>query len=254
MREVHPTQVSPRLAALFDPNAPASLRCFAVLAGLVTGRTFTDDPIHPTWGVVWEMTDGTLYPGGAITAPRLQQAVSVLRPSGDVLIGYWPDDPLADLLPPAPEYDGTVLEFLDRPDDLTDLDAIVQRLPSGHTLRHMDPALLKRDVRSHGRADAFLANHVAVCLMRGETIMCEASTGPAINGVRELGVLTHAANRGRGFATMTCAYLIQECAAAGTRTYWNCASTNAASAAVARKLGYQIEREYQLVAWFKRNA
>ena len=232
MIELRPAQVTPGLTALFDPDAPASLRCFAVLAGAEDGKILTDDPSHPTWGMVWEATDGTLYPGGACDAATIQHVVTTLRPHGDILLGFRDGDPVADRLPPAPDYVGTVLEFLDRPAATSDLAAVVSHLPSGHTLHQMDPALLARsrwyDVGRHGSAAAFLTNHLAVCLMHGETIVCEASTSPSVMGVRELGVLTHEQQRWRGFATITCAYLIQLCAHAGDRTYWNCASTNLA--------------------------
>ena len=52
---------------------------------------------------------------------------------------------------------------------------------------------------------------------------------------------------------VTCAHLIRDCEARGYQTYWNCARQNLASAAVARKLGYRTEKEYRLLAWFKRN-
>ena len=258
MIEVCPKQVTLQLTSLFDPHAPASLRCFGVLAGAEAGKIITDDPIDPAWAMVWEATDGTLYLGGALDAPTIQHVVNTLRSDGDILIGFWDGDPLAGLLPPSPDYVGTVLEFLDRPDDTTDLDAVVRHLPPDHTLRRMDSALLERslwyDIRRHGSAEAFLAKSLAVCLMHGDTIVCEASTSPSIAGVRELGVITDEQHRGRGYATVTCAYLIQVCAQAGDRTYWNCAGTNVASASVARKLGYQTEREYRLLAWFKSTA
>jgi RimJ/RimL family protein N-acetyltransferase len=50
---------------------------------------------------------------------------------------------------------------------------------------------------------------------------------------------------------MTSARLIQEIEAMGGQTYWNCARQNVASAAVARKLGYRIEKEYRCMVWGK---
>jgi predicted GNAT family acetyltransferase len=76
------------------------------------------------------------------------------------------------------------------------------------------------------------------------------STVPAL-GLREPGVYTQPEHRGKGYATLTAARLIQEIEALGDRTYWNCAKQNIASAAVARKLGYRIEKEYHCLAWSK---
>ncbi|MFL5804101.1 MAG: GNAT family N-acetyltransferase [Roseiflexaceae bacterium] len=62
----------------------------------------------------------------------------------------------------------------------------------------------------------------------------------------------HEAYRGHGYATITCARLIQACEEQGYETWWDCAKQNVASTALARKLGYQNEREYRVLAWRKR--
>src|SRR5690242_9987253 len=106
MIEVAPDLVTPRLRSLFDPRLPAGFRCFAVIAGDVLGRIFTDDPVNPTWGAVQEGAFGTVYPGGVLAASTWRQLISRLREDGDVLVGLWPDDERIPLLPPAPDYDG----------------------------------------------------------------------------------------------------------------------------------------------------
>jgi RimJ/RimL family protein N-acetyltransferase len=58
----------------------------------------------------------------------------------------------------------------------------------------------------------------------------------------------------KGYATITCAHLIQEMEQQGYLTYWNCAKDNQASIALARKLGYQTEKVYRLLAWFRKDA
>ncbi len=52
---------------------------------------------------------------------------------------------------------------------------------------------------------------------------------------------------------MTTARLIHEVEALGGQTYWNCAKQNVASAAIARKLGYRVEKEYRCMVWNKDN-
>jgi RimJ/RimL family protein N-acetyltransferase len=260
MISLQPDQVTPALHALFDPAMPAGLRCFSVLAGTTHGQILTDHPTHPKWGAVREDNDGTLYLGGQWETATVLAMVSHLSQTGDVLVGFWEGDPLSDLLPPEPGYTGEVLEFMDRPTESADLDAILRRLPEGYEIRRADSALLKRFVwyddilRYHGGADAYLQNCLAVALMHGDEILSEASTGPLINGVRELGVITREAYRQRGWATLTCAYLVKWCEQLGARTYWNCATQNIASAKVARNLGYQTERRYHLRAWFKKES
>jgi len=45
---------------------------------------------------------------------------------------------------------------------------------------------------------------------------------------------------------------VQACEHKGLSTYWNTAKQNLPSAAIARRLGYRVEGEYNLLAWFKR--
>ena len=88
-------------------------------------------------------------------------------------------------------------------------------------------------------------------LIRNDEILCEAIAGAVVMGTREIGVDTSELHRQRGYATLTCAKLIQTCEAQGLQTYWNCNQENLASVALARKLGYQTERGYKLLMWEK---
>jgi predicted GNAT family acetyltransferase len=106
------------------------------------------------------------------------------------------------------------------------------------------------NMRLAGSPEAYLATTRAFYLMQGEEMLCEASTGPLIDGVREMGVITHEAHRGLGYATLTCAKLVQACESAGERPFWNCSTRNLASAAVARKLGFVNEKVFEF-AWYE---
>lgn len=256
MYQVDPNQLTSAFRLLFDPAGPASIRCFSVLAGANAGKVMADDLRHPTWGIVWEADDGTMYLGGALNSQVVNGAITVLREEGNVLFGYWDSDPLGSIHLPNPDAAARVLEF-DRPLDVGDLEPYLDRLPAGQEMHRMDRALLEASphhdatVCRYGSIERFLEKGVAVCLMRGHEILCEAYADASVNGVREIGVTTQERYRGQGLATITCAHLIRICAELGDRTYWNCAKSNAASAAVARKLGFRNEKEYQLIAWFK---
>ena len=258
MIEVAPDQVTPQLRALFDPHMPAGFRCFAVIAGDTAGRILTDDPIRPTWGAVQEGAFGTVYPGGTLTASTWNRLITKLSENGDVLVGLWPDDERIQLLPSPPDYDGFTLDFTNRPIG-AGLDAYVQQIPDGCTMRNLDRELFERSedrnfyTLLYGWAGQALEKVQARFLMRGDEICCESYAYFAALGTIEIATSTREQYAGRGYATITCAYLIQACEAHGYQTYWNCAKQNLASAAVARKLGYRTEKEYRLLAWFKRN-
>ena len=258
MIEVSPGQITPQLRALFDPGMPAGFRCFAVLAGDAAGRILADDLACPTWGMVQEGAFGTLYPGGVLAPATWCQLIATLRQDGDVLVGLWPDDQRIAQLPSPPDYDGFTLDFTERSADMT-LDLYLSQLPDGCSLHTLDRELFERSedrdfyAALYGSADRALEILHARFLMRGDEICCEAYAYFAALGTIEIATSTRQAYRGRGYATITCTHLIQDCEARGYQTYWNCARQNLASAAVARKLGYRTEKEYRLLAWFKRN-
>jgi GNAT superfamily N-acetyltransferase len=258
MIQVSPDHVTPQLRSLFDPCMPAGFRCFAVMAGDVAGRILTDDPVRPTWGAVQEGAFGTVYPGGALATSTWRRLIEKLREEGDVLVGLWPDDERIQILSSAADYDGFTLDFTDRPAGVG-LDAYLQQLPNGCNVRSVDRQLFERSEdrdfyrRLYGSAEQALEKGLARFLICGDEIRSEAFAYFAALGTIEIATSTREQYRGCGYATITCAHLIQACEAHGYQTYWNCARQNLASAAVARKLGYRTEKEYRLLAWLKRN-
>lgn len=256
MLQITPQQVSPELASLLDLSMPTGIRALAVLAGGNTGRIFTDDPAHPQWTFVWEADDGTLYRGGHYDRKALSDAVTLLRQEGLVALGFRDGDPDTDLFPPNPQAGAECLEF-ERPPGSSDLSAYLDQLPPGYVLHHMDRTLLERSPKNnenlnrYGSLDNLLEKGLSVCILHGEDIVCEAYADMDILGVREIGVRTQEAYRQKGLATIACAHLINRCEEAGARVYWDCARLNRASVSLARKLGFQNERAYKLLAWFK---
>jgi RimJ/RimL family protein N-acetyltransferase len=251
------SEATPALRALLDPDMPTMLRAFGVLDGHISGQIITNDRVRPAWVAVREATFGTLYLGGAFDRPLVQQLIDGLRATGDVVIGRWPDDMLLQLLPPQSDYDGRTLYFTNRSHD-TRLAAFLEQIPAGCALRRRNAALFERSLdyetslSAFGSSEHVLAKSLGFFLMRDREILCEAATGPAALGKIEVGVTTHAAYRGRGYATITCARLIQACEELGHATWWDCAKQNLASVALARKLGYRTEREYRVLAWSQR--
>jgi RimJ/RimL family protein N-acetyltransferase len=231
---------------------PSGLRCFAMLNGDTAGRVLTDDLAHPMWAAVQELAyDRGLYLGGDLSMPVVRGVIERARQDGDVVFCFWPDDArFAGWLPP-PDYDGEAIDFTDRTGDLAPL----MRAPEGCDVRRIDAALLRRKsdyeaiVTSYGSEMAALTKGIGYYLMQGDDILCEAFTGPPVDGMIEVGVETHEPYRRRGYATVTCAHLIQACEAMGYETFWNAAAQNAASIALARRLGYRREQPHRVLAW-----
>jgi len=166
------------------------------------------------------------------------------------------DDPRLKMLPPGAYYDGRTFEFYDRPIG-EGLAKYLNPLPDDCELHRLDRHLILQtewgpeDVLAAGGVDAWEKTHIGYGLMGAKAIVAEATAGPASEGLYEPGVFTQENYRKRGYGTIVSAKLIQEIEASGGRTYWNCAKQNVASAAIARKLGYRIEKEYRCAAWRK---
>jgi RimJ/RimL family protein N-acetyltransferase len=256
MYETTLDHVKSELKLMFDLAMPTAIRAHAVLAGGNTGRIFTDDPGRPQWAMIWEADDGTLYRGGRFDRRILFDAVALLRQEGVVALGFRDGNTDTELFPPDPQAGAECLEF-DRPIGSSDLSRYLVEPPAGYSIHKMDRVLLEHSPKNeeilnrYGSLDNFLEKGFAVCILHSEDIVCEAYADMDILGMREIGVRTQEAHRQQGLATLTCAALINLCEQAGSRTYWDCARLNAGSVSLARKLGFQNERAYKRLAWFK---
>jgi hypothetical protein len=248
--QLSPIQLTPELKALFVATDPAALRCQAVLNGHAAGIIYTDHPETPCWGVLQEAAFGSIYLGGEVQAVFLHQLIGSLRQSGEVLVGMPADDPRWRLFPGGADYSGHTLEFTDR-EAAPELPVI----PPGCELRRLDAILAKEIldrnllIRMFGSISQALTWGYGLCLLRDNSLLCEAFAGPAANGVIEIGVETQPHHMSKGYAFITCSHLIYWMEQLGFQTYWNCATGNIASSKLARKLGYHTQREYRLLAW-----
>jgi RimJ/RimL family protein N-acetyltransferase len=127
-------------------------------------------------------------------------------------------------------------------------------------LRRIDaaivPALEGFDyyVAMFGDVERALQHTIGYCVMQDDKVVSEAVAGPLSRGIAELGVGTGEAHRRQGFATAASARAIQECEALGYRAFWNASQQNAASVALAKRLGFQTERSFKVLAWSAINA
>jgi RimJ/RimL family protein N-acetyltransferase len=244
---------APQLETLFAGDRPIPIRLWAILDGTIESRILVDQPTKPTLALVQELAQGTTYIGGVVTPQALANAFDQLRQYQEIVVCLWPDDDLSSILPPAPQYEGTAIDFTNRSPaiDLSQLAA----LPANYHLRRIDaeivPALAGFDyyIAMYGSVERAVQNTIGYCLMHGKAVACEAVAGPLTRGIAEIGVGTAEANRRQGFATITCARVIQECEALGYRAFWNASQHNSASIALAKRLGFQTERPFKVLAW-----
>jgi len=240
----------PALPGLFDPTVPDSPVLWAVLEGRHTGRAWVDNLASPSQCVV--RTDAVLtFFSRQIGQAFLDEAIVHLRQSDPIWL-VWPPGPPSQLVAPQATHVAPRLEFYDCDVHARALHALRQRLPDGFEIQPIDRRLLERcEWRSDmeffsGSLDNFLANGLGLVLMQRDDIITEAYASSFGSVGAEIGAITREAYRGRGYAPIACAYLIQACEERGYQPYWSCDLDNEASIRVARKLGFRQERAYQV--------
>lgn len=254
MLRVKPDQITPAIRELFGADDPAKLRCLAVLEGIVPGDILVDNLRNPAWGLVRGVGGGTTFLSQDISSDLSHQMISMLRQTGNVVIGMWENDSRWARLPSDAAQDGVNIEFIDR-DIEQELDTFLQAKSPDWRIQSIDAVVFPRCAwyavicREYGTAEQFFQKGLGYCLVRADEILAEVYLTPAVQGVREIGVRTQEAYRGQGYGIVLSAYGIKVCERLGDRVYWNTAQQNLASIAIARKLGFQRERVYPVRIW-----
>lgn len=218
---ITPVQVTPEILTLFDITKPTMPRAFNVLEGLNRGQILVDDLTRPASGVVRDGMYGTLYFGGNVSATQISSLVQPFRAVREVGIGCWLDDPINKMLPLDSDYDGRTYFFTERS---RHNDGQNFQLPAGYRLLSRDEDIFRQsfDYQStlnlFGTVENVLRHTVGVAILHDDTLVCEAATGAPTHGLIEVGVTTAEQYRGRGFAAIACARLIEQCEAQGYKT------------------------------------
>ena len=238
----------PVLQSLFDPNLPNSPALWAVLKGNHTGKAVVDSARNPTQCVL--RTDAALtYFSDQTGQAFLNQAVSFLRVNGPIWL-VWPHR--TDLHPPEGEDIETANRFEFYKTRAGILENLRKQLPDGYAVRKIDKELLERcEWRAEmefyaGSSGSFLNHGIGLCMMVEDEILVEAYASSLGKTRAEIGAITRESFRGRGYAPIACAFLIEACEQRGFQAYWSCDADHTASIRVAQKLGFEQMRAYKI--------
>jgi len=235
------------LPAIFDPHVPNNPALWAVFEGRHTGRAVVDDLERPKQCVV--RTDATLtYASRNISRDFLTDAIEYYCRGEQV----WLVHPLGETPGPTDSRVVPNIEFYDYDPDSAVLAEFRMRLPPGYSIRTIDMPLLQRCLWRDGMIfycgslENFLTNDLGLCMLNGEEIVVETYATALGSTYAEIGGITHEPYRGKGYMPTCIAHLIAALEQRGYHGYWSCEAKNLASAHVARKLGFAVEKPYEI--------
>lgn len=235
----------------------------AVLAGAAPGKVWVDDVAAPRVGFI-SGAEGCYLAGDPTYRPAYAElrgviphfAYLICEPAEweAVLVGATPGEVWTNAAALRHERQHYVLRPADTPGwQLMDWRS---RVKEGMRVAPVDAALIAQDSLVnhedvmewvdgwHSRED-FLEHGLGSCVIVDHTIAAWSLTDCALGSRCEIGIMTDAAFRRRGLGSLAVAATIEACLARGLREIgWQCLRSNAGSVAIARRMGFQLERDY----------
>lgn len=96
--------------------------------------------------------------------------------------------------------------------------------------------------------ECFFRNGIGFCLIDQGKIVTE-SYAIIAGETAEIGIVTDSAYRGQNLGTLICAMTLDYCYKNNIAPIWNCDVHNVASAAIAKKLGFEVDSHYCYLNW-----
>jgi RimJ/RimL family protein N-acetyltransferase len=256
LRPIAVADLPPDASELIRADAPTRPRALAVLDGVLSGYAWVDDPAAPRSLLVVEDADGTTYAAGALSRDDVRAAMAGLATkSGDLIFGFaGSNDALRDLVPAEPSWRGEAIDFTDRQPRPDEAERLAAPLTDGARLVSLDRSTLTQTewyedtLHAFGTAERWEENGLGYGVMVGESLVAESVAGPRTRDLLEMGVAVREPLRRRGYGTIVSLATARACEELGHRVWWNTNATNVASIAIARRLGFRVERPYDLVA------
>lgn len=248
MIEINLSESAGVVRPLFKETVPDGPRLYSALNNRHPAIALADSVDHPRWCVLRSSWFGCTFIGGEIEPDVLDLAITKLRETGDILLNL--AGPHAASLPLGVMDMERRVEFYDRPSDDISIDRLIASAPA-----RLKVSPVTRDSFNHcawrdqllwlyKTDSAYLEQSIGFVLLDGEQILSEAHAFFWGDTIVEIGVITADGHCGLGYASVVSARLIRACEERGYSTYWGCSADNPASIAVARKLGYRVEKNY----------
>jgi len=248
-----PRELFDRAAPLFAQTWIDGAFIWGPFEGRLPGRLFVDDPARPTAALLYRPFEYYIAgdPGAAELRTFIADAPAEVR-IFDRLYGYVATNvPLAHaLLADHAGRLGVVARRCFRWEGDRAAHAALEgwRGPlAGFTIQPIDQTLAERFDRELGTMmgpfwsgrDNFLAHGFGFCALAGDELSSIAYAAAVGGGEANIAIVTAPSFRRQGLAARVCTAFIDYCQGHNLVATWDCDANNAASAALARSLGFR---------------
>lgn len=127
-----------------------------------------------------------------------------------------------------------------------------EQVPPGFRIERMDGALIERigiRIGFWGSVDTFLKYGFGFAMLREDHLASKCYTAFVGGGEYEIQINTEEDFEGQGLGTLTASAFVEHCIRNAVRPAWSCDLENRASAAVARKVGFEEIGDSPIYLW-----
>jgi RimJ/RimL family protein N-acetyltransferase len=235
----------------------------AVLAGVMPGVVFVDDPMQPS-AVFLHSPEGNFVGGDSnnhsfVTDLRAHlAAVFDAERDGDLVLSFDHEGwrPVAEaIVPQLFLFEVPRRHYVYR----GERPRLASDLPPGYRIAQIDAAFLERQqVPGHiqdwmdgnwGGPETFLAHGFGVAALQGEAVVSWSLADCIVADRAEIGIHTAPEHRRRGLAAQVTAAAVAVAVDHGlTEIGWHCNEDNPGSYRTAESVGFKLERRYHFLA------
>lgn len=246
-----------QVTSFFDKPIPNFPVVMSVIEGNNPGKIWVDQIENPSICLV--ITKGSYSFIGKkdqINESSILKVIDILKKNKPIKLILELNDPLFDLFQKAGFAHINRIQFYHSAmmnHDLTQIDAICDRLPLDCQIKSIDAALLKKSswlafiTQIYGTEENFLKHGYGLALIQKGELISEAFACFIGGGYVETGSVTAEQHQGKGYSTLVRAFLIKESLLRNLRPNTSCNADNMASARVSEKLGFKEEKRYQFL-------
>lgn len=230
---------------------------YSVLEGNSPGSVFVDDPQAPQLALIYPR-DAFFYLAGDARSPALAGMGAMLfegilpaMEEKELVLFAFSEGLFAaadDVLRPMGMKRIRRMAFRFVPERFAALPDWRERVPQGFVMRSIDAELAARSPAYRPMVDP-RTRQFGVCLLHGEVIASECTAVYVGGGQAEVDIHTREDYRGRGLAGLTASAFIEETLRRGLLPNWSCWPERLASAALARKLGFDEQPDVPALLW-----